>query len=77
MKDVNIFIAEPGNTKAILAVSAIARAMKETNTVVILHCIIYTISIKLISCFVQRVPIICVSYQMPCYYLFCFKSLTK
>ncbi|XP_034708615.1 ATP-dependent DNA helicase 2 subunit KU80-like isoform X6 [Vitis riparia] len=30
-KDVNIFIAEPGNTKAILAVSALARAMKEMN----------------------------------------------
>lgn len=39
MKDVNIFIAEPGNTKAILAVSAIARAMKETNTVAILRCV--------------------------------------
>ncbi|XP_057980916.1 ATP-dependent DNA helicase 2 subunit KU80 isoform X2 [Malania oleifera] len=39
MKDVNIFIAEPGNTKAILAVSAIARAMKEMNKVAILRCV--------------------------------------
>ncbi|KAE9600890.1 hypothetical protein Lal_00011234 [Lupinus albus] len=39
MKDVNIFIAEPGNTKAILAVSALARAMKEKNKVAILRCV--------------------------------------
>lgn len=38
-KDVNIFIAEPGNTKAILAVSALARAMKEMNKVAILRCV--------------------------------------
>lgn len=39
MKDANVFIAEPGNTKAILAVSALARAMKETNKVAILRCV--------------------------------------
>ncbi|KAK2985233.1 hypothetical protein RJ640_015941 [Escallonia rubra] len=39
MKDVNIFIAEPGNTKAILAVSALARAMKEMNKVAIVRCV--------------------------------------
>lgn len=39
MKDVYVFIAEPGNTKAMLAVSAIARAMKEMNKVAILRCV--------------------------------------
>ncbi|RVX00939.1 ATP-dependent DNA helicase 2 subunit KU80 [Vitis vinifera] len=39
MHDVNIFIAEPGNTKAMLAVSALARAMKEMNKVAILRCV--------------------------------------
>ncbi|KAL7158547.1 hypothetical protein ABFS83_02G151100 [Erythranthe nasuta] len=39
MKDVNIFIADPGNTKAILAVSALARAMKEMNKVAIVRCV--------------------------------------
>ncbi|KAK4418764.1 ATP-dependent DNA helicase 2 subunit KU80 [Sesamum alatum] len=39
MRDVNIFIAEPGNTKAILAVSALARAMKELNKVAIIRCV--------------------------------------
>lgn len=39
MKDVNLFIAEPGNTRAILAVSALARAMKEMNKVAILRCV--------------------------------------
>ncbi|XVE74009.1 hypothetical protein DITRI_Ditri11bG0164600 [Diplodiscus trichospermus] len=39
MKDVYLFIPEPGNTRAILAVSAIARAMKETNKVAILRCV--------------------------------------
>ncbi|KAL7121158.1 hypothetical protein ACP275_02G165800 [Erythranthe tilingii] len=39
MKDVNIFIADPGNTKAILAVSAFARAMKEMNKVAIVRCV--------------------------------------
>ncbi|GAB2274418.1 ATP-dependent DNA helicase II subunit 2 [Dionaea muscipula] len=39
MKDVNIFIAEPGNKGACLAVSALARAMKETNKVAILRCV--------------------------------------
>lgn len=33
LKDVNIFIAEPGNKNAILALSALARAMKEMNKV--------------------------------------------
>ncbi|KAK6162483.1 hypothetical protein DH2020_002324 [Rehmannia glutinosa] len=39
MRDVNIFIAEPGNTKAIQAVSALARAMKEMNKVAIVRCV--------------------------------------
>lgn len=39
MKDVYVFIAEPENTKAILAVSALARAMKEMNKVAILRCV--------------------------------------
>lgn len=39
MKDVNIFVAEPGNTGATLAVSALARAMKEKNKVAILRCV--------------------------------------
>lgn len=38
MKDVNILIADPGNKKAITAVSALARAMKEMNKVAILRC---------------------------------------
>lgn len=39
MRDVNIFIAEPGNTKAIVAVSALARALKEMNKVAIVRCV--------------------------------------
>lgn len=39
MKDVYTFIPEPGNSKAIVAVSAIARAMKEMNKVAILRCV--------------------------------------
>lgn len=39
MKDVNIFIAEPGDTNAAIAVSALARAMKEMNKVAILRCV--------------------------------------
>lgn len=39
LKDVNIFIAEPGNKKAILALSALARAMKEMNNVAIVRCV--------------------------------------
>ena len=39
MKDVYIFLPEPGNTKAIVAVSALARAMKEMNKVAILRCV--------------------------------------
>ncbi|KAJ1440679.1 SPOC-like, C-terminal domain superfamily [Sesbania bispinosa] len=39
MKDVYVFIAEPGNTKAIHALSALARAMKEMNKVAILRCV--------------------------------------
>lgn len=39
MKDVNIFIAEPGNTKSILAISALGRAMKEMNKVAIVRCV--------------------------------------
>jgi ATP-dependent DNA helicase 2 subunit 2 len=39
MKDVNIFLPEPGNEKAIIAVSALARAMKESDKVAILRCV--------------------------------------
>lgn len=39
MKDVYIFIPEPGNKKAIVAVSAIARAMKDMNKSAILRCV--------------------------------------
>ncbi|GAB2235001.1 hypothetical protein Droror1_Dr00004277 [Drosera rotundifolia] len=39
MKDVNVFIGEPNNKGACLAVSALARAMKETNKVAILRCV--------------------------------------
>lgn len=39
MKDVYMFIAEPGNSRASLAVSAIARAMKDMNKVAILRCV--------------------------------------
>ncbi|CAH9096865.1 unnamed protein product, partial [Cuscuta europaea] len=39
MKDANVFIAEPGNSKAILAVSALARAMKDMNRVAIVRCV--------------------------------------
>lgn len=39
MKDANIFIAEPGNTKGNVAVSALARAMKEMNKVAIVRCV--------------------------------------
>ena len=39
MKDVNVFIADPGNTRAILAVSALARVMKEKNKVAIVRCV--------------------------------------
>ncbi|XP_065859428.1 ATP-dependent DNA helicase 2 subunit KU80 [Euphorbia lathyris] len=39
MKDVYVFIPEPRNTKATVAVSALARAMKETNRVAILRCV--------------------------------------
>jgi ATP-dependent DNA helicase 2 subunit 2 len=39
MKDTNIFMAEPGNTNAILAVSAMARAMEATKKVAILRCV--------------------------------------
>ncbi|PHT59150.1 ATP-dependent DNA helicase 2 subunit KU80 [Capsicum baccatum] len=39
LKDVNIFIGEPGNKKAILALSALARTMKEMNKVAIVRCV--------------------------------------
>ncbi|XP_020219252.1 ATP-dependent DNA helicase 2 subunit KU80 isoform X1 [Cajanus cajan] len=39
MKDVYAFLPEPGNTKAMLALSALARAMKEMNKVAILRCV--------------------------------------
>lgn len=39
MKEVYAFIPEPGNKKATIAVSSIARAMRETNKVAILRCV--------------------------------------
>ncbi|XP_019189359.1 PREDICTED: ATP-dependent DNA helicase 2 subunit KU80 [Ipomoea nil] len=39
MKDANVFIADPENSKAILAVSALARAMKDMNRVAIVRCV--------------------------------------
>lgn len=39
MKDVCSFVPEPGNTKAALAVSAIARAMQQMNKVAIVRCV--------------------------------------
>ncbi|URD75280.1 Ku C terminal domain like [Musa troglodytarum] len=39
MRDVYIFIPEPGNTKAIIAVSALAKAMKEMNKYAVLRCV--------------------------------------
>ncbi|KAL1331379.1 hypothetical protein HN51_048647 [Arachis hypogaea] len=39
MKDVNIFIPEPENKKAMVALSALARAMKEMNKLAILRCV--------------------------------------
>ena len=39
MKDVNVVIAQPGNMKAALAVSALARGMKEMNKVAIVRCV--------------------------------------
>ncbi|CAL5211059.1 unnamed protein product [Lathyrus oleraceus] len=39
MKEAYVFIAETGNTKAGLAVSALARAMREMNKVAILRCV--------------------------------------
>ncbi|XLT51802.1 hypothetical protein HN873_044406, partial [Arachis hypogaea] len=39
MKDVNVFIAEIGNTKGTLALSLLAKAIKKMNKVAILHCV--------------------------------------
>lgn len=39
MKDVNIFTAEPGKREAMIAVSALAKAMKEMNKVAIVRCV--------------------------------------
>ncbi|KAG0448478.1 hypothetical protein HPP92_027818 [Vanilla planifolia] len=39
MKDVYVFTPEPGNSKSILAVSSLARAMKEMNKAAILRCV--------------------------------------
>ncbi|XP_027922087.1 ATP-dependent DNA helicase 2 subunit KU80 [Vigna unguiculata] len=39
MKDVCVFLPQPGNTRAMLAVSALARAMKEKDKVAILRCV--------------------------------------
>ncbi|CAA0277623.1 ATP-dependent DNA helicase 2 subunit KU80 [Arabidopsis thaliana] len=39
MKDVNIVVPDPSKEKSVLAVSAIAREMKETNKVAIVRCV--------------------------------------
>jgi len=39
MKDVYVFLPQTGNTRAMLAVSALARAMKEMDKVAILRCV--------------------------------------
>ncbi|ESW31064.1 hypothetical protein PHAVU_002G205800 [Phaseolus vulgaris] len=39
MKDVYVFLPQPGNTRAMLAVSSLARAMKEMDKVAILRCV--------------------------------------
>lgn len=39
MKDVYVFLPQPGNTGAMLALSALARAMKEMDKVAILRCV--------------------------------------
>lgn len=39
MKESNVFLPEPGNVSSILAISALARAMKETNKVAIVRCV--------------------------------------
>ncbi|KAH7425556.1 hypothetical protein KP509_11G060300 [Ceratopteris richardii] len=39
MKEANIFIPEPGNSKSILAFSALARAMKQLDKVAIVRCV--------------------------------------
>ncbi|XP_031400879.1 ATP-dependent DNA helicase 2 subunit KU80-like isoform X2 [Punica granatum] len=39
MTDVRLFIAEPGDTEATIAISALARAMKRMNKVAILRCV--------------------------------------
>ncbi|KAG4390177.1 hypothetical protein AAZX31_06G226800 [Glycine max] len=39
MKDVYVSLPKPGNTRAMIAVSAVARAMKEMNKVAIVCCV--------------------------------------
>lgn len=39
MKDVNIVVPDPSKEKSVLAVSAIAREMKQTNKVAIVRCV--------------------------------------
>ena len=39
LKEAYVFLPEPGNTRAMLAVSALARAMKEMDKVAILRCV--------------------------------------
>lgn len=39
MKDVNVVVPDPSKEKSIIAVSAIAREMKETNKVAIVRCV--------------------------------------
>ncbi|EPS71667.1 hypothetical protein M569_03092, partial [Genlisea aurea] len=39
MRDVNLFLADPGSVPAIKAISALARAMKEMNKVAIVRCV--------------------------------------
>ncbi|EFJ38580.1 hypothetical protein SELMODRAFT_74928, partial [Selaginella moellendorffii] len=39
MKEPNLFVPEPGNRKASLAMSALARALKQTNMVALVRCV--------------------------------------
>lgn len=39
MKDVNIVVPDPSKEKSVLAASAIARGMKQTNKVAIVRCV--------------------------------------
>lgn len=39
MKETNLFIPEPGNTKSALAISALVRAMEYTEMVAVVRCV--------------------------------------